>query len=187
MMKSRPSAVFLGMFALAAALLAALPGFGSPPGEGMEKGVHAAEGDRVPRAGLTLENMLAQGLKAGNDPCQLLKTALSQGADLAKVFNFFLERLAADPDFAASCSPCHLLRCAVESGQDAVKAANAMMAAGGRLAEVRACLGAMGFQGSETYTYTPPDPPALEPGIIPSSLGNGGGAPVSEEDPSPSS
>jgi hypothetical protein len=154
---------------------------------GAEKGSRHHVVARGPVAGNVLETALAQALEEGADPCQLLKTALSQDADLARLFTFFLGRLGADPDFAGRCSPCLLLRCAVEAGKDAVEAANAMMSAGGKLAEVRSCLASTGFDGSETYTYTPPDPPAVTPGVIPMFLGNGGGGPISDEDPSPSS
>jgi hypothetical protein len=138
-------------------------------------------------AGTSLEAVLARALEEGMDPCGLVKAAVMQDVELARLFTFFLARFAADPELAGRCTLCLLLRCAVEQGKDVVETANAMMSAGANLAQVRACLGAMGFEGSAAYTYTPADPPALVPAVVPAFPGNGGGSISADEDPSPAS
>ena len=91
-----------------------------------------------------MEAILGQALDAGANPEKLFKAAVAQGADLSRLFKYFLDRCAADPKLKDTCGACALMKWAKESGKDAVEIANAMMAAGGDLQQVRDCLASMG-------------------------------------------
>jgi hypothetical protein len=126
-------------------------------------------------AGLTMEATLGQALDAGADPEKLFKAAVAQGDDLTRLFMYFLDRCATDPKLKDTCEPCVLMKWAKEAGKDAVGIANAMMAAGSNLQQVRDCLASMGLPNADTYAYTPPGPPAAPIGAGPSFPGGGGG------------
>jgi hypothetical protein len=126
-------------------------------------------------AGLTLEAILGQALDAGANPEKLFKAAVAQGGDLTRLFKYFLDRCASDPKLKDTCSACALMKWAKEAGKDAVEIANAMMAAGSNLQQVRDCLASMGLPNADTYAYTPPGPPAAPLGAGPSFPGGGGG------------
>jgi hypothetical protein len=126
-------------------------------------------------AGLTLEAVLGHALDAGANPEKLLKAAVAQGADLTRLFKYFMDKCAADPKLKDSCPPCSLMKWAKEAGKDPVEIANAVMAAGGNLQQVRDCLASMGVPGAETYAYSPPGPPVAPAGVGPTFPGGGGG------------
>lgn len=125
--------------------------------------------------GLSLEAVMGQALEEGADPCELVKACLSQGADLARIFTFLLNRAPAGAALAPKCTACELLQCAVKAGLDRVEAANALMSAGAKLEDVRACLAGLGYANAETYTYSPPGPPAAPMALGPVFPGGGGG------------
>ena len=123
-------------------------------------------------AGMSIEAILGQALDAGANPQTLFKAALAQGADLSGLFKYFLDRCAVDAALKAVCTPCTLMGWAQATGLDPVVIANAMMAAGGNLQQVRDCLAGMGYPNADTYAYSPPGPPI---GIGPTFPGGGGG------------
>src|SRR5208337_1441587 len=88
-----------------------------------------------------------------------------------QIFKTLSDVCAANPNLAPTCTPCSLMNCAVAAGIDQVTAANAMMAAGGNLQQVKDCLASMGYPDADTYAYSPPGPPG--PTFIP--CGGGGG------------
>jgi len=126
-------------------------------------------------AGLTIEAVLNQAIDAGAKPEALFKAALAQGTDLTKLFKYFLDKAAADPKLRDTCTTCALMKWSKESGKDSVEIANAMMAAGGDLQQVKDCLASMGFPNAESYAYSPPGPPVAPAGVGPSFPGGGGG------------
>ncbi|MBW1992497.1 MAG: hypothetical protein JRI59_10390 [Deltaproteobacteria bacterium] len=128
-------------------------------------------------AGLTPEAILAQALDAGADPKALLKAAIARGIEPSRVVKFFMDRCVIDARLKelGVCTPCQLMRLAVEAGLPMEEAANALMAAGAKLEDVRACLRELGYPGAETYTYTPPAPPAYPVAVGPTFPGWGGG------------
>lgn len=126
-------------------------------------------------AGLTMESILGQALDAGANPENLFKAAIAQGADLSRLSKYFLDKCAADTRYKDVCAPCYLMKWAKEAGKDSVEIANAMMAAGGDLQQVRDCLAGLGYPGADTYAYSPPGPPVAPVGVGPSFPGGGGG------------
>jgi len=126
-------------------------------------------------AGMSIKAILDQALQAGADPCSLVKAAIAQKLDLSQVFKALSDLCAANPNLAASCSPCALMRCAAAAGVDQVTDANAMMAAGGNLQQVRDCLAGMGYPNADTYAYSPPGPPIGIGPTFPGPGGTGGG------------
>lgn len=126
-------------------------------------------------AGMSLDAIMSQALQAGADVCALEKAAISLKIDLSQIFKTLSDvcaaNQAANPNLAPSCTPCSLMNCAVAAGIDMVTAANAMMAGGGNLQQVRDCLASMGYPDAATYAYSPPGPPM---GTFP---GGGGGGP----------
>lgn len=123
-------------------------------------------------AGMSIEAVLGQALDAGAETCPLIKAALANGIDLSRIFKILITKAEADPEFRRKCPTCTMMKCCVGAGKDVVEVANAMMAAGENLEQVRTCLGGLGFSGFETYTYTPPDAPV---GFGPTFPGGGGG------------
>ena len=126
-------------------------------------------------AGLTIEAVLNQALETGAKPEALLKAALAQGTDLTKIFKYFLDKCATDPNLKQTCPVCAWMIWAKEMGKDPVEIANAMMAAGGDLQTVRNCLDSMGYPSADTYAYSPPGPPDVPVGVGPTFPGGGGG------------
>ena len=127
-------------------------------------------------AGLTIEAIVNQALDAGAAYCPLLKAALAQRVDMARVFRACIDRCSGDTKLSKEklrneCDPCNLMSCAVEAGRDMVEVADAMVAAGVNLARVKGCLAGMGYSGG----YNPPGPPAVPPGIGPTFPGGGAG------------
>jgi hypothetical protein len=124
-------------------------------------------------AGLTIEAIVTQALDAGAEYCPVIKAARAQRLDLSRVFKALLERKCLPPEIA--CASCDLMKCAVLAGYDMVEVANALMAAGAKLMEVRACLGGLGFAAADTYAYSGPGTPVDSWGG-PNFPGGGGGA-----------
>jgi hypothetical protein len=124
-------------------------------------------------AGLTIEAVLGQALDAGANPENLFKAAMAQGGDLSRTMKYFMDKCATDSKFKDTCASCNLMKWAKESGKDSVEIANAMMAAGADLQQVRECLASMGYTG--TYEYTPGAVPMVPAGIGPTFPGGGGG------------
>jgi hypothetical protein len=137
------------------------------------------------RAGLAMDTIIFQCLDSGVEPCPLLKAALARGLDLTRIFtlltdycrntlgehskddpNYCVNRKD-DPNWCEACATCNLFKCAVDAGKDPVEVANAFMALGTDLDQVRACLRGLGFPGSETYAYTPPGAPDSPPPFPP--------------------
>ena len=135
-------------------------------------------------AGMSLDAIMDQALQAGADVCSLEKAAIALKLDLPQIFRTLTDvcsaNQAANPNVAPSCTPCALMNCAVTAGIDQVTAANAMMAAGGNLQQVKDCLASMGYPDADTYAYSPPGPPG--PTFIP---GGGGGGPGPHTFPPP--
>ena len=121
-------------------------------------------------AGLDIDAIIVQAMDSGAELCPLVKAALAQGVSLSRLFGLLRDYCAdisakypkEDPRCEA-CTVCSLMKCAVEAGIDRVEVANAMIAAGERLDQVRDCLGG--------YPYSPPGMPA---GIGPTFPGSGG-------------
>lgn len=139
-------------------------------------------------SGMSLDAIMAQALAAGADVCSMEKAAIALKLDLPQVFKTLSDvcaaNQAANPNAAASCTPCSLMQCAADAGIDPVTAANAMMAAGGNLDQVRDCLAGLGYPDAATYAYSPPGPPS---GIGPTFPGGGGGGPGGGPTPPPAS
>ncbi len=153
-----------------AAVLVCLAAAGAATGQSVVPGDPAQRGALTQAlsanlaAGPSLETILGQALEEGAEPCEQVKACLSQGAEPARVLAFLLNRAKAEAALAQTCAPCELMKCAVQTGLERVEAANALMSAGAGLEEVRACLSGLGFPEAETYTYSPPGPPA-PPGL----------------------
>jgi hypothetical protein len=126
-------------------------------------------------AGLTIEAIIYQALDAGAAYCPLLKAALAQQVDIIRIFKVFMDKCSADPKLSKVCTTCNLMKCALEAGRDVVEVANAIMAAGGDLLQVRRCLASLGYPGAATYAYSPPEPPGPPAGVGPSFPGGSGG------------
>lgn len=126
-------------------------------------------------AGLTIEAIISQALAAGAQPKALFQAALTLGFELSRLFRIFLEQCLAAHQLSKICNPCVLMKWAVEAGKDMLEVANAMMAAGTKIDQVRICLANMGYPEAETYVYGPPAPPTYPLAIGPSFLGGGGG------------
>lgn len=126
------------------------------------------------KAGLALNTILVQAMDAGVEPCPIMKAALARGLDLITVLRLLSDYCAStltgprknEPQWCEACTTCGLMKCAIKTVRDPVEVANAMMAIGADLSEVRQCLGGMGV----TYTYTPP--PVVPSGVAPSFPGN---------------
>jgi hypothetical protein len=125
-------------------------------------------------AGMSIDAIMGQALEAGADPCSLVKAAVALKIDLAAVFKSLSDLCAAYPNLSVACSPCALMQCAVTAGVDMVTDANAMMAAGGNLQQVRDCLAGLGYPDAESFAYVP-GPPIMPAGIGPTFPGGGGG------------
>lgn len=123
-------------------------------------------------AGMSLDAIMDQALQSGADSCALAKAGIGLKLDLSQIFKTLNDLCSANPNLAATCTPCSLMKCAVDAGIDQVTAANAMMAAGGNLQQVRDCLASLGFPDAATYAYSPPGPPV---GLGPTFPGGGGG------------
>ncbi len=134
-------------------------------------------------AGMSLDAIMDQALQAGADVCALEKAAIALKLELPQIFrtltNVCSANQAANPNVAPSCTLCALMNCAVTAGIDQVTAANAMMAAGGDLQQVRDCLASLGYPDADTYAYSPPGPPGTN---FP---GGGGGGPGPGHSPPP--
>jgi hypothetical protein len=126
-------------------------------------------------AGMTIEAVLGQALDAGAKPEALFKAAVAQGTDLSRLMKYYLDRSATDPRLKAECTVCNLMKWAREAGKDPVEIANAVMAAGGDLQQVRNCLADMGLSWADTYAYSTPGPPGVPYGGGPTFPGGGGG------------
>ena len=126
-------------------------------------------------AGMTIGAIIGQALDAGANPEALFKAAIAQGADLSMVAKSFLDRAATDPRAGDIGTTDNMMKWAKEMGKDPVEIANAMMAAGANLDQVKRGLAAMGYVGADTYAYSPPGPPAVPAGVGPSFPGGGGG------------
>jgi hypothetical protein len=158
--------------------LANSPGYATVPGDitaGLPLGQVITNGLA---AGMNIDAILGQALDAGANPEALFKAALAQGADLSGLFKYFLDRCAVDPSLKAVCtSNCVMMGWAQAAGLDPVAIANAMMAAGGNLQQVRDCLAGMGYPNADTYAYSPPGPPMGIGPTFPGGGGGGGGTP----------
>jgi hypothetical protein len=135
-------------------------------------------------AGRTIEAIIDQALEAGAAYCPLLKAVLAQGVDLTRALKAFRDWCSADRELSADrklmevCDPCKLMRCAIEAGRDMVAVANAMIAAGADLDQVRGCLAGMGYAQADVYEYSPPEPltvPSVTGPTFPSGGGGGSG------------
>ena len=121
-------------------------------------------------AGLDIDTILIQTLDSGVELCPLIKAALRQGVDMTRLFSLLRDycldisaKYPKDDPRCLACTSCNMMKCAVEAGRDRMEVANAMMAAGESLDQVRGCLG--------VYTYSPPGMP---PGVGPTFPGSGG-------------
>ncbi|MCL4501561.1 MAG: hypothetical protein M1438_06850 [Deltaproteobacteria bacterium] len=159
-------------------LLGALPVWATVPGD-VAAGLPA---DKIVAnglgAGMALEAIMTQALDAGAKAEAVFKAGIAQGADLSSLFKLFMDKLKYDPNFRGQCTICDLMKWAKEAGKDPVEIANAVMAAGGDLNDVRNCLASMGVPGAETYAYSPPGPPGGPSGVGPTFPGSGGGGGV---------
>src|SRR5208337_501497 len=124
-------------------------------------------------AGMSIDAILGQALDAGVDPSALVKAAISQKLDLSQIFKALNDKCSADPKFADTCAPCILMKCAADAGIDLKTVANAMMAAGGNLQQVRDCLAGLGYENAGAFAY--PEPATIPAGIGPTFPGGGGG------------
>jgi hypothetical protein len=101
------------------------------------------------------------------DLTKTIKDALAKGENLASVMKDLMDKGEKIGDIMAA---------ALAAGvKDNVEIANAAMAAGANLKDVQAALASMGYAGADTYTYTPPAPPAAPPVSGPTFPGGGGG------------
>ena len=101
-----------------------------------------------------------------------IKDALAKGEDLSAVMKNLIDGGEKVAEIMAAASAAGI--------KDKGEIANAAMAAGANLAEVRAALATMGYVGAQAYTYTPPAPPPMPGTQGPSfSAGGGGGGRVS--------
>ncbi len=138
------------------------------------------------KAGLALDTIIVQALDSGVEPCPVIKAALGRGLDLTKIFMLLTDYCRTsvagprkdDPKWCEACSTCSLMKCANELGRDPVEIANAMMAIGSDLDEVRNCLSKLGFPDAANYAYSPPGPPGYSGGVGPTFPGGGGGGGV---------
>ncbi len=131
-------------------------------------------------AGMSIDAILDQALDAGVDPAALVKAAIAQKLDLSLIFKALNDKCSADPKLADTCAPCILMKAAVDAGIDMKTAANAMMAAGGNLQQVRDCPAGMGYPNANAYAYNPPagippGAPVTPGGVGPTFPGGGGG------------
>jgi len=95
------------------------------------------------------ENLLKTGK---GDLTRQIKDALAKGQDLTLVIRGLMDRGEKIGD---------IMQAAAAAGvTDYVQLANAAMAAGANLQDVRAALASLGYPGADTYAYTPPAPPA---------------------------
>jgi hypothetical protein len=101
------------------------------------------------------------------DLARKINAALAKGENLAPVMKDLMDKGEKIGD---------IMTAALAAGvKDNVEIANAAMAAGADLKDVKATLASMGYAGADTYTYTPPAPPAAPPVSGPSFPGGGGG------------
>ena len=124
-------------------------------------------------AGMSIDAILGQALEAGADPYALVKAAIALKLDLSLIFKAVNDKCSADPKLAGKCAPCLLMKCAADAGIDLKTVANAMMAAGGNLQQVRDCLAGLGYENAGAFAY--PEPAAIPPGVGPTFPGGGGG------------
>jgi hypothetical protein len=110
-----------------------------------------------------------QSLKRGGDLAKKIKDAVAKGQSLPQVIGDLMKQ---------GVMLCDIMTAAVAAGVgDNVTVANAAMAAGADLKEVRAALACMGYAKADTYTYTPPAPPVPTFAMpTPTALGGGQGA-----------
>lgn len=125
-------------------------------------------------AGLSVDSIMTQALEAGVDPGSLFKAAVGQ-ADLSQVIKFALDKGNTDANFSTVYGANNLMSLSVEAGKDPVMVANAMMAAGANLAQVRGALASVNYAGADTYAYSPPAPPGLPAGAAGATFPGGGG------------
>jgi hypothetical protein len=120
-------------------------------------------------------------MKTRADLAKKINEALAKGENLAPVMKDLMDKGEKIGDIMAAASAAGV--------KDNMQIANAAMAAGADLKDVKANLAIMGVAAADTYTYTPPPalppPPPPPPPTDPGKLGGGGGG-VTPAPPPPS-